>query len=391
MKFKKKNISLDEHLTTVKNLIEDSIKLRLRSDVPIGSCLSGGLDSSTIVGIASQMIQKKYNFRTFSSIYEDWFELSEVRYIDIVVRNFNLKAYYITPNLNHINQLFNKFIAIQDEPVYSYSQFTQYLVMKLAKEQNQKVLLDGQGADEIFAGYKYMNGYYLAELISKFKIKTFFKEIYYTIKEKNFLALKTFIFQFFPHLIKKHFLLRNESYLNSKFKKSSGKSLFYKSNLYNNINLNNSLISHFNFKLQDLLRWEDRNSMAFSIETRTPFLDHRLVTYVLALPSNYKIRHGINKWILRKVTEDIIPTEILQRKDKVGFAAPDLYWMFHHKNEIIKNFLTKPNSLIPYFINMTKLTKIFLNQNPRKKKKKWQFIFRVLCLNSWLNINFEET
>ncbi len=390
-KFKKRTIN--EHVKQIKNIIEHSIKLRLRSDVEVGSCLSGGLDSSSIVSIASKLlINTNSIFRTYSILYGEWFELDETKYVDNIVNSFqNVKGIKKSPSISDVIKNFNTFIYHQEEPVPSFSPYTQFEVMKLAKTNNQKVLLDGQGADEIFAGYDYMFGYYLAELIRGKKIKRFLIELFIQLKRMNFEAIKTLSYQFIPSFLKKKLLYKNIKYLSSSFFNDIIKENsidFYKSKLYDNKDLNKALLSHIKNKLQHLLRWEDRNAMAFSIENRTPFLDHNLVVYVLATKSNLKINRGINKWALRHAMISDVPKMNLFRTDKIGFAAPDKYWINHKKNKFVKELISKPH---PYLFKLFNLEKIQKKLNKKTKfNNNTNLIFKLICLNVWLKLFFNQ-
>ncbi len=384
--FKERN--LKEHIKYVKLLFENAIRLRLRSDVEVGSCLSGGIDSSSIVSIASRILKNSnVLFKTYSVIYGKWFELDESKYVQNILNHFqNVEGKTKIPTIDDVNRNFKKFIYHQEEPVPSFSPYTQYEVMKLAKSYNQKVLLDGQGGDEILAGYRYMSGYYLAELFKKRKWKEFLIELFIQLKINNFEATKTFLYQFLPIVLKNYLLYRNLKYFSKTFLHlfiDKNTFNFGYSKLYNSKDLNEALIAHVKYKLQHLLRWEDKNAMAFSIENRTPFLDHNLVVYLLSLKSSCKIYRGINKWIFRQALKNEVPKLNLFRTDKIGFAAPDKYWIYHNDNKLIKDLFDNPH---PYLYQIFNIQKI-LTKN--KIKKNTNLIFKLICLNTWFKLFFK--
>lgn len=317
-----------------RNLFKESLKLRLRADVPVGVSLSGGIDSSSIVSALVSDFDLK-NINTFSAVYGKDEPTDESEYIDeykSIVKNMN----FISPSAETFYADFEKFIEAHNEPVPDIGPYAQYKVMELASN-HVTVTLDGQGADEQLAGYHYFFGSYYIELVKKLKLFKFLTEnSQYFKKHKSTNALKYFIYYLLPTKYQKK--------VNSQIFPSISKK-FYESNmhrdeinemLYNPKNLNDSLLQHFEYKLEHLLRWEDLNAMHFSIESRVPFLDHRLVEATLASPSNMKINKGETKHILREALKDILPDKIINRKDKKGFTNPREKWF---RTEEFKNFI----------------------------------------------------
>ncbi|MHA1932816.1 MAG: asparagine synthase (glutamine-hydrolyzing), partial [Promethearchaeota archaeon] len=387
-KFRERTIS--EHVTVVSELLKTAVKLRLRSDVPVGSCLSGGIDSSSIVCLASKFLDDgPYTFQTFSATYGSWFVYDESNFINLVIENAGVVGNNIVPTLEIVNSDFGKFIYHQEEPVPSFSPFTQYLVMKLANNHGLKVLLDGQGADEIFAGYSYMTGYFLVELLLKLKLYSFIKTLFTVLKERNSFAIKTFLYQLVPTFISRRLVQENTKFLKKEFQQKHRDQLFLNSGLYKSRSLEKALINHLKYKLQHLLRWEDKNSMAYSIEARTPFLDFNLVVYVLSIPGKLKINNGIRKWCLREAMRGTVPDKILNRIDKIGFAAPDSIWIRNEKNILVKQLLESHHPYLDEIINWSKMNEVIKNYNNNKlTMKEENLIFRISCLNMWLKTYF---
>ena len=309
-----------------KELLVDAIKLRLKCDVPIGVCLSGGLDSSTITSIISKEF-KNNEIPTFSAVYNKGEYGDESDFINLYREELQ-NMHFITPDSSMLLSNLEHFIRIHAEPIPSTSPFAQYCIMSLAKKY-VRVTIDGQGADEALAGYHYFFGFYFKELLKQAKLRRLFKEISQYWKTHKSLNGLNFLFYFLlPSFIKNKISVFVKSYLNNDFVKritSSGKTTIV-NELYGSNNLNEALINHFEYKLEHLLKWSDHNSMAFSLESRTPFLDYRLVEYTLSTPSELKIRNGETKYILREAMKGILPEKIRKRKDKIGFETPQDKW-----------------------------------------------------------------
>lgn len=306
-----------------RSLFKESLKLRLRSDVPVGVSLSGGIDSSSIV---SSLIEdfKLNDLNTFSAVYGKDEKTDESNFID-AYKNIVKNMHFITPDATTFYNDFDSFIDAHNEPVPDIGPYAQFKVMELANK-HVKVTLDGQGADEQLAGYHYFFGSYYRELVKEFKLGKFVVENFYYIKKhKSLNALKYFLYYLLPS--------KYQQKVNNQLFPSINKTFIQQYNkdeindmLYNPKNLNESLLQHFEYKLEHLLRWEDLNAMHFSIESRVPFLDYRLVEATLGSPSYQKIYRGETKHILRDALKDILPSKITNRKDKKGFSNPREKW-----------------------------------------------------------------
>ncbi len=328
-------------IKTFKELFENAVELRLRADVDVGACLSGGLDSSAIVGCASIMFGKKIH--TFSSIYSDK-ECNEEPYIRKVNEKWNTIPHYIKPDDYEKN--FTKYIEDltyhHDQPTGGASLYSQYMVMK-GVQGNVKVVLDGQGADELFAGYIPYYSYYISDLMNK---NTFFSKC-------RAIKVLTIVMKEWPDIIgavstdtivnlvglKNSFLFQNKNKIND-FKVKRRVQLFT-NDFMDKVNdnyqekeiqcssgLNTRLCNDVLSKsIPSLLHNEDGNSMAFSIESRVPFLDYRIVEFAIALDGKYKIKNQWTKWIIRRACKEYLPKEITKRKNKMGFPAPFARWL----------------------------------------------------------------
>ncbi len=321
-----------EAVENFKQLFAASINKRLRSDVSIGTSLSGGLDSSSIVAFCENESSDQYTHKCFTASFEG-FEKDETRYAAAVARRFNLQHFTTTISGTELPYLMDEVSYYQEEPFTSASILAQYKVYQCAKQNGVTVLLDGQGADEILAGYhKYYKWYWQNLFITN--RKRFNSELQFAknlgVKERFGFANK--IAAFFPQFAASLLQGRKEKQafknplLNREFAFAQKKNLYY--SLPNDFDLNSALYYNtFVNGLEELLRMADRNSMAHTTEVRLPFLSHHLVEFLFSLPADFKIHAGWTKWLLRKSTEQILPPETVWRLDKVGFEPPQKRWM----------------------------------------------------------------
>jgi asparagine synthase (glutamine-hydrolysing) len=300
----------------------NSVNLQLRSDVPVGTCLSGGLDSSAITSVVLTN-KPDVDLHSFSAVYNKNQKGDESEYI-AEFREKNLKLHYTFPTDNTLLDDLDNFIASLSEPVPSTSIYAEYKVMELAKE-FCTVLLNGQGADELIAGYHYFFGYYFRDLINQKQWSKFLNELYQYMKvHRSFFGVKTLVFSMSPRSLrhfKKHSFI-NRTFYDSFYNRSN--TLF--DDFYQSRTLKEFLLNHFEYKFEHHLLWADKTGMEFSLETRFPFLDHNLVEKTLSVPECNYIKDGYTKVIMRNAFKGILPEKIRTRKDKVGFSTPESDW-----------------------------------------------------------------
>lgn len=314
------------------NLFATSIKRRLRSDVSIGTSLSGGLDSSSVIAAIIDAKYLPYHPQAFTAIFPG-FEKDEFSFSQQVVNQYKLQQHTVSLSSNELLADWNKLCHYQEEPFGSASIYAQYKVYEIAKQQNVKVLLDGQGADETLAGYGKYYKWYWQELFRNrklFRSKELKASKELGIKEK--FDFKNMVAAYFPAVatvaMENQYLLkaiRHEDFTKD-FVKLQSKEAYYTTPEHFTLNG----VLHFNtcvHGLEELLRYADRNSMAHGREIRLPFLSHELVEFIFSLPANFKIRNGWTKWILRQSMAKSLPTEITWRREKVGFEPPQKSWM----------------------------------------------------------------
>ena len=304
--------------------LKKSVKLRLRSDVPIGVCLSGGIDSSALTSMLYHDFDIK-NVNTFSSIFQKGHRADESPFMN-VYKDILPNMHFITSDADLFYNEFTSFITSQCEPMPSVSPYAQYKVMQLAQGK-VSVTLDGQGADEMLGGYSYFHSSYFKELLLSYKLITLAKEVHGAYKKNlSSEAYSFFIYYLLPISLKNYAGRKKFGSITPDFYDSHYKNSTILSNLYDPNTLHESLMQHFEYKLEHLLKWDDLNSMSFSIESRVPFLDHHLVEKTLSLPSNLILKDGVSKYILRESVKDILPKPIYNRFDKKGFETPSDDW-----------------------------------------------------------------
>lgn len=323
-------IGEDDAIAQFDHLLRQSIKRRLRSDVQIGTSLSGGLDSSAI---AALIHAEKYPALTAFTAAFPGFDRDESAYAQQVCSQFDFAHQLITPDASTLEQQWMRICHHQEEPFGSASICAQFSVYGLAAQHRTKVLIDGQGADELLAGYARYYKWYWQELFRKRKLLRS-GEIK-AAREKGVtesFGFRNIIAALCPDIaavmLEKRYLLRalQQKDLTSEFVKLQSQEAYYTTPEI--FNLNGAL--HFNAfvnGLEELLRYADRNSMAHGIEVRLPFLSHELAEFLFRLPSDFKIRNGWTKWLLRKEMDGKLPDPITWRKDKTGFEPPQKEWM----------------------------------------------------------------
>jgi asparagine synthase (glutamine-hydrolysing) len=313
-----------EHPNEFAELFASSINLRLRSDVPVGVCLSGGVDSSSIVSILLRKFQKT-DLKTFSAVYKTGQYGDESKFIH-EYKPLLKNMFYITPDAKTLEDDLHNFVKAHGEPIPSTSPYAQFKVMELAKG-NVVVTLDGQGADEEFAGYHYFFGFYFKDLLKHGRFGKLLSEMYhYLVKHKSLFGLKSFLYFMLPKHLRTQTRVNEKGYLKAEFISTYKKNNSISGNLYGSNSLREALLDHFEYKLEHLLKWEDRNSMHFSLEARVPFLDYRIVEKVLATSGDLKIKNGMTKFLLRESMKGILPEKIRNRRDKMGFETPQDEW-----------------------------------------------------------------
>lgn len=321
----------------------ESVKLHLRSDVKVGSCLSGGLDSSAIVCLMAELMGSRTGGpqpNTVSACYDEK-SVDEKPFMEIVVAHANARPHYIYPHADDVFQAASDLTWHQDEPFGSTSIFAQWCVFKKAKEAGIKVMLDGQGADEPLAGYHTSFPYYMAGLVQRGDLGMLLRTIqerkrYHGSSVRDQLqgaVVSMLPARLAPTLRRQRDALINHNWLGTDLIREHGNPKGASALASELLDLppvvdisTLCLTLTYASNLPMLLHWEDRNSMAHSVEARVPFLDHPLVEFMLGLGNNHKVVGGDTKRVLRAGMEGILPEDVRQRRDKLGFSTPEQVW-----------------------------------------------------------------
>ncbi|HEU4711568.1 MAG TPA: asparagine synthase (glutamine-hydrolyzing) [Pyrinomonadaceae bacterium] len=299
----------------------NSVRLRLRADVPVGSSLSGGLDSSTVVSVINRLLPETAVQKTFSARFDDP-SRDEGKWMDLVTKSNRVERHDVWPTAERFFEELGDLFWHQEEPFSSASVYAQWSVMRLAKENGVTVLLDGQGADEMLAGYHSYFNERTDDLINSFDFRGYLKWrrdclAMHGVVPGNFRRVLT---QKTPEPVKR--LLKKGRQQIEPAQPVYPREFAKVSSLRKLLWWNTTREG-----LVELLRYADRNSMAHSREVRLPFLDHNLVEFVFKLPERLLVQDGWTKWILREAFRGIVPAEISNRVDKLGYMPPQQKWL----------------------------------------------------------------
>ncbi len=366
----------------------ESIDLRLRSDVPVGVCLSGGLDSSSIVSTLLKDFNKK-DLHTFSAVYGEGKYGDESKFINLYKDDLP-NMHFIRPDEHSLLADIDSIVRAHAEPIAGTGPYAQYKVMELARE-NVTVTLDGQGADEMLAGYHYFFGFHFKNLLRKGRVGKLASEMtHYYMKHSAFLGILSYILFMMPAGLRARARAIENGYIDEEFYNSfATENTAIVGELYGSETLKDALINHFEFKLEHLLKWEDRNSMWFSIEARVPFLDHRLVERTISLNDDLIINDGMTKYILREAMKGRLPEPIRMRKDKIGFGTPHDEWFRTPVfQKYIKDIIYSPAFASRGLVDVKKVQDLYarhLNRNGNYGKEIWKWIHMEKWFNTFID------
>jgi asparagine synthase (glutamine-hydrolysing) len=307
-----------------RDLFTRTVRSHAMTEVPIGISLSGGIDSSSITGVLLQESdQLKVN--TFSAVYGRGVQGDESQFIDTFIQ-LGAITNFVTPTADSLYADLRRFTHAIGEPCVRTGPYAQFKVMELASQQ-VKVILDGQGADEILAGYPMLSGHYYHSLLRQGQWSVLGIELFETLKHRSgMLGLQTAVLQSLPQAVLRRISVAACRYVDKNLARQCSRESTVPDIFYRPLDLRDALVQMTTHKLQHLLKWTDHNSMYFSIESRVPFLDHTFVEATLSLPAHRIIRKGMRKHILRSSMRGLVPDAILLRRDKIGFGTPEDEW-----------------------------------------------------------------
>jgi len=361
----------EEHAEEFLALMTDAVRLHLRSDVPVGTCLSGGLDSSTLTALIHRVLRSDNPGKgnelqnTFSACFSDK-RFDESEYIDIIAEDTQVRSHPTYPGTETIWEDLDHLLTCNDEPFASLTIYSQYCVMREASKR-VKVVLDGQGADELLGGYIAYHIPHLRGLIRAGHPVTTLKEL---------IGILRYHRSFFWYALHQVITRRKRRGLIRvagtdplpRYQGTLGETL--------TVDLTRANLPY-------MLHWEDRTSMAFSIESRVPFLDYRVVEYLASLPEDQKIRGGITKYILRKATKGLLPEAIRCRMDKRGFSTPEEVWMREAMQPEIQKILASPSFRSRPYWNADEVHASYRDFVDGRSDYSGE-LWRIICTELWL-------
>ncbi len=368
-----------EYADEFKEIFTEAVDLHLIADVPVGVTLSGGLDSSGITALSKKLYDKKYpeapqEIIAFSAVHPGE-TIDETEYIDTVVKSTGIKSVKIKPDVDTFWEDLERWVYFQEEPVISGAPYAYYTVMREARKQ-VTVLLSGQGGDELLAGYIPYFLTYLKTAKDQGKYWQMLREtwmgkdLYFPFIFKRWKENRASEEPLSPlRMLSENFKDRNKG-LGTSFEMSR--------------NLNERL---FNDVLRDttpsILRYEDKNSMANSLESRVPFFDHKVVEYIFKLPVDQKIKFGWNRFIYRNMMKGIIPEKNRLRRSKVGFTNPEWEWIERKSDKFIEIFSSERFKSREFW-NAEQVLKEFRETVEGKKKGDYLIFWRIFITEMWL-------
>jgi asparagine synthase (glutamine-hydrolysing) len=366
----------------LKQLLEQSVKRRLMSDVPVGTCLSGGIDSSSVASIIGNT-RGQNEIETFSAVFPG-FEFDESEYIESVCDENSLVNHQTTPSAQEFSEDISDLIRTIGQPIPGPGPYSQYQVFKLANEQDVTVLLDGQGADELFAGYHLFHGFHIGGLLKDYHVVSALRELRGLISGGHYkIGLLSIGLVLAPDIILDLYFMRKSNVSKELLNDESLQTGYIKS-FSSNDSLHEALTFYLDHRLEHLLTWEDRNSMAHSRESRVPFLDKDVLNFVFSLPEEYIVSDGKTKTILRDAMTGIVPEKILERRDKIGYGTPEKTWLAEKPlQKILQRWFFETTPRCAEFIDVQKTRNEMLEYWERQEGST-KLIWKSLFLEAWL-------
>lgn len=378
------NLSFEEKQEKFYSLFSNSVMQHMRSDVTVGSALSGGLDSSSIVAMVHHL-HPGISYKSFSIYYDGAGDVNELPFVRSLINRYpSIDSHYFTPTNEDIAENAHNAFYYADVPSNASSLLSHYFLMRMIRQQDVTVVLDGQGSDEYLGGYNHTFYRYIADQLMKGQVgkavsttlevnrnkntglletaKHFGKSMLSVIKDEQ--SLYEFEYKnYYPFMT-----TTDKNHIPFKLDKREGNKL-------------NNFLYHliFTTSLQSILHYEDRMAMAYSIESRVPFLDHRLVEFCFSLSNDDKVNKSVTKYMLRKSLEHVLPPAIAWRKDKQGFTTPgEKKWL----RGPLKHLLDVDYSSIP-MLNVKRVKSLIENYKAGDDSQN-KLVWKTVTLAYWL-------
>lgn len=368
-----------------RRLFREAVRRRLVADVPLGACLSGGLDSTSIVRLMNELLVEQDHdarsmggrLQTFSAVFGND-PIDESEFIAEAVKDTLAEPNYIHPTPHEFVTELERFVWHQEEPTVSTGPYAQWRVMEGASEK-VKVLLDGQGGDELLAGYVPYQAVYLRQLLRERRFGRWIKEAW-AARDVLWPLIRRRLLERSPRRhIDEPGLIRDEFRVSVSRPRDLRRRDDLKDRLLRDLTL---------YSLPCLLRYEDRNSMAFSMESRVPFLDQELVEYILSLPPEAIIRDGWSRIIFREAMKGTIPEKIRRRRWKVGFTTPEIRWLMNRR-AVFGSLLASPAFQSRKYWNAEKVLAAFRGACAGRLDNS-MFFWRAINVELWLRVFFDD-
>jgi len=373
----------DADPATFRAFFDRAVERRLVADVPVGTCLSGGLDSSSIVVTMTRLLADHVpdagsmgdRLKTFSAVFDND-PIDEREWIEIVLAATGAERNYVRPDSQEFFGEIDEFVWHTEEPIVSTGPYAQWCVMRLAAEK-VKVVIDGQGGDELLAGYVPYQMVYLRQLLKERKFATLAREAW---------AARDVL----TPLVKRRLDQRKKAFdvrtlLRSGYVAASTEPVDPRSQTDLKLRLMQDLTR---YSLPSLLRYEDRNSMAHSMESRVPFLDQELVEYVFSLPADAIIRHGWSRAIFRDALKGVLPEAIRLRRKKIGFTTPEMRWL-KARRAIVQGLFRSPQFVSRKYWDGLAVAEAF-RAACNGTLDESMFFWRAINVEIWLRLFFDE-
>ncbi len=362
-----------------RDLLTSSVRIRMRSDVPVGACLSGGLDSSSIVCLMDRDASGSA-IHTFTARFPEP-EFDESAWARCVIEATGVTGHFSMPTESGLLEDLDELIWHQEEPFSTASLYAQWLVMKQAREHDIPVLLDGQGADEILAGYRKFYAFHILALVRAHRIASAMGEFAALLRhgDRGYLRWREGA-RYLPAFMQRH-VVSGRDFVTPELAHTT-RTGHVALGASGDLRMR-QMLDLTRYSVPSLLRYEDRNSMAWSIESRVPFLDYRLVEFALSLPVEHKLRGGRTKAVLRAGLRGIVPDRVLERRDKMGFVTPQSRWMEADLGRQVERACADAPALLRRWFGFDAMLRAWRTGSSRERRSMQALVFRAGILARW--------